>query len=289
MLVGTHLYDGNGDATRRQQFAMSWLQRLPGVEGLNVQFRSQPCSPGPGIETLASLEQDSFRTAGPGKQRKPLTREIFDTLADVARARGHRYFAYVNSDIIVLPDAIEVIERLGRETYAISRHDIAPGSAPSLDGGELLTSGLDMFVISIDWWKRHRRRFRPYVVGDACWDNVYTAIMMCHSDGVILNRERMILHERHAASRHDSTATARYNGFMAALDARYFSLWCLYWTRLEQIRASGASERDEQALRDEVFVWQPSAVSAVRQTVRSLQARLQFRRLQSQWAASESR
>ena len=290
MLVGTHLYDGDSDAARRQQFAMSSLQGLDGVEFLNVQFRAQPWATLPGIETVACLEQDSLRTAGPGKRRKPLTRELFDALADAASARGHDRFAYVNSDIIVLPEALEIVERLGRETYGISRHDIPTGSPPAADRGELLTSGVDMFVIACGWWRRHRRRFRPYVVGDACWDNVYTAIMMCHSNGLILNRERLILHERHAAQWHDGTASARYNGFMAALDARYFALWCQYWDRLEQLRSVGVSERDEQALRDEVFVWRRSATDAVRQAIRNLRARMQFRRIQAAWAeASESR
>ena len=129
--------------------------------------------------------------------------------------------------------------------------------------------------------QRHRRRFRPYVIGDACWDNVYTAVMMCHSDGIILNRERLILHERHETLWNDGTPSARYNGFMAALDARYFALWCEYWDRLEQGRARGVSAGEETRLRDEVFVWRPSASEALRQSVRAVRARLRFRRLRA--------
>jgi hypothetical protein len=116
------------------------------------------------------------------------------------------------------------------------------------------------------------------VIGDTCWDNVYTAVMMCHSDGLILNREPLILHERHQALANDTTITARYNGFLAALDSRYFSLWCEYWDRLEQARAQGVSAAGQRALREEVFVWRRSAKAALRQSIRSARARLHFRR-----------
>ena len=45
----------------------------------------------------------------------------------------------------------------------------------------MVTAGQDMFVVSVQWWQRNRSRFRPYILGEACWDNVYTAVMMCHS------------------------------------------------------------------------------------------------------------
>jgi hypothetical protein len=277
MLVGMHIYNGDAGAMRRQQAAVSALARLSGVEGLNVQFRAGLSAALPGIETMAALDQDSMTTVSLAGRRKPLTRELFEVFASVAADRGHRYFAYINSDIIVLPAVLDAVERLARETYAVSRHDV--DHAADAKDGTLLTSGLDMFVLSCDWWQRHRRRFRSYVVGDACWDNVYSAIMMCHSDGVILNRDRLILHERHAALWHDESATARYNGYMAALDARYFSLWCEYWERLEQARRTGASAAQEQALRDEVFVWRRSAADAVQQSIRGVRAWLKFRRV----------
>ena len=50
------------------------------------------------------LTQDSNAIAGPGRRAKPITREVFDVLAGLASTRGHRYFAYINSDIVVLQD-----------------------------------------------------------------------------------------------------------------------------------------------------------------------------------------
>jgi hypothetical protein len=275
MIVGTSVYEGEPAAMRRQQHAMAALLRLPGVQAVNVQFQKEPWVSVSGVEMLPALLGDSVTAAGPGGRRKPLTREFFDVLARVATARGHHYFAFVNSDVLVLPAALEALAREVRQTYAISRHDI-----DRLDGdvarSTVLTAGIDMFVVSAEWWRRHCRRFRPYVIGDACWDNVYTAVMMCHSDGIILNREPLILHERHQTLWNDTTSTARYNGFLAALDGRYFSLWCEYWDRLERARAQGVSAAGQRALRDEVFVWRRSAKAALQQSVRSVRARLQF-------------
>jgi hypothetical protein len=274
MLVGLHAY--SAASMRRQQAAVEALSTLGGVEGLNVQFLKAPWTSLPGIETLPALAVDSIAVAGPGRRPKPLTRELFDVLARIAEVRGHRYFAYINSDIVVLPAAVEAIDRDRLDTYAISRHDVDDIRHHGSDGTPL-TSGVDMFVMDLAWWERHRRRFRPYVIGDACWDNVYTALMMCHSNGVILNRDRLVLHERHQAVWNDTTATARYNGFLAALDARYFSLWCEYWNQLERGRADGASAADEEALRERVFLWRRSPAAALRQSVRSVRARLRFR------------
>jgi hypothetical protein len=277
MIVGTQVHEGDAAAVRRQQSAVAALSRLPGVQAVNVQFQKEPWVDVPGIEMMPALLHDSATAAGSPGRRKPLTRELFDVLARVAAVRGARYFAFVNSDILILPAALEALEREVRQTYAISRYDVDDLVA-DVGGGTLLTAGIDMFVMSVDWWRRHCHRFRSYVIGDACWDNVYTAVMMCHSDGLIFNRERLILHERHASPWHDATTiTARYNGFLAALDARYFSLWCEYFDRLEEARAQGVSAAGQRALRDEVFVWRRSATAALRQSARNTRAWLSFR------------
>jgi hypothetical protein len=218
---------------------------------------------------------------GVSGRRRPLSREVFDALAQHAAAHGLTYFAFINSDIVVTQDAVAEVVRRGRETYAISRHDIGEGVPV-----EPITAGVDMFVAAVVWWGRHRRRFRPYIVGESCWDNVYTAIMMCHSDGVILNRDPLILHPRHEALWRDEAPAARYNGLLAALDARYFSLWASYWRRLHAARARGASAGEEEAIRHAVFVWRRSAPVAVRQGLRNVRALWRYRRLQAEWRSA---
>lgn len=283
MLIGLTAYGGDAAAMRRQHLAAEGLLRLADVEAVNVQFRSRPPATLTGIETLPVLSQDSLLIAGPGRRCKAMTREVFDVLAETASARGHEQFCYINSDIVVLPAAIGTIARLSRQTLAISRHDV--DSVDDLRGAAPLTAGIDMFVMSVAWWRRHANRFRPYVIGDGCWDNVYTAIMMCHSDGVVLNRDPLILHVRHETLWNDQTASARYNGFMAALDARYFNVWCQYWERLNLARRRGATPGEELELQEEMFVWRPSAAEAVRQSLRSVRAHWRFHRLRSLAAA----
>jgi len=279
MLIGLNAHPADGEAMRRQEQAGRQLTKLRDVQAVNLQFRTGPQTRLAEIESLAELVQDSTVIAGPGRRSKPITRELFEVLARLASARGHRYFAYINSDIVVRPEAIDVVEKERRETYAICRHDV--DSIEDMRDAAPLLAGIDMFVFSVDWWNRHRRRFRPYIVGDACWDDVYTAVMMCHSDGVILNRDPLILHERHPTAWNDATSSASYNGLLAALDARYFDLWCTYFYRLEKARAAGVSQDVEQRLREEVFVWRPSAAEAIKQSLRSLRARWRFHRLRA--------
>src|SRR5687767_14094280 len=109
MLLGMHIYQGDAATMSRLEGALAALPVLPGVEALNVQFRVQPWVTLPGIEMMPALEQDSITAAGSGGRRKPLTRELFEVLARTAADRGHRYFAYINSDIVILPAALDQV------------------------------------------------------------------------------------------------------------------------------------------------------------------------------------
>lgn len=283
MLIGIQLYNADALTMRRQRCAVEALRRLDGVDAVNVQFRWVTACSLPGIETAALLERDSLLVTGARGKRKPLAREMFDVLAARAAAGGHSHFAFINADIVVTPKAIEEIRTAERECYVIARtdvEDIATGAGAS----EMpLSSGLDMFVVSTEWWAANRRRFRDYAIGEMCWDCVYAAVMMCHAQTAILNRHALIFHERHAPTWHEPTPAARYNGMLAALDSRYFSQWVGYWERLEAMRARGASEAEEQALQRDAFVWRPSAYQAARQIVRSVRARRGYRRLRAEW------
>ena len=280
MLVGINLFEGDEGAMRRQAAACEALLAVEGIEPVNVQFAHGARRTHAALRTLAALLNDSTLATGATGRRKPLTTEVFNLLAGEAAGRGHRYFSYLNSDIVVTRSLFERIADGWKETYSISRWDVN-----GRGGGKMVTAGQDMFVVSVDWWSRHQARFKPYVIGEACWDNVYTAIMLCHSNGTLLNREPLILHEQHEAPWRDASPTARYNGFLAALDSRYFSLWVRYWHRLEQLRAAGAVPSDEDRLAREVFVWRRSAPDAIRQFVRNARARHRYRQLRAEWTA----
>lgn len=268
---------------RRQAAACEALATLDGIKAVNLQFTQRYLRQDPRISTLKTLAVDStVVTRSPGRV-KPIALEMFDQLAAAAEVNRCRYFAYINSDIIVTPALVQLVQSGDKETYAVSRCDV--GGA---EDDCIVTSGQDMFVVSVQWWQSNRVRFRPYVLGEACWDNVYTAIMMCHSDGALLNRDPLVLHERHATLWRDTTPTARYNGYLAALDARYFHLWSQYWHRLEALRASGTSESAEVDLAHATFVWRRSASGAMRQLIRSARARQRYRRLRAEWLAAPS-
>jgi hypothetical protein len=283
MLIGLSLHEGDQDAVRRQSAACAALVGLDGIEAVNLQFTSGASLSDSRLPTLRALNTDSTQMAGSSGRRKPIAREMFDVLSSEAAARSHRYFAYINADIVVTRALVHEIGCGGRESYAVSRCDVGPGTPD-----RMVTSGQDMFVMSVSWWQRNRLRFRPYILGEACWDNVYTAVMMCHSQGVLLNRHPLILHERHPTAWRDATPAARYNGLLAALDARYFDRWAQYWHRLEQLRAAASPSSVEDQLARDMFVWKRSAPEALRHVVRSARARWRYHRLRAEWMTQPS-
>lgn len=279
MLIGLNLYEADAATMRRQTAACEALLALPTVEPLNLQFEDSVWQGDSRITTVPSLVRDSIQVTGAEGRRRPLSSDIFDLLASEALARGHQYFAYINSDIVVTPALVERVGQEPHDTYVVSRCDVDETGGAR----RMVTAGQDMFVVSAAWWQRERARFRPYIIGEACWDNVYTAIMMCHSNGIVLNREPLILHEQHPAIWRNEAPAARYNGFLAALDARYFSMWSQYWHRLDQLRTAEATAAEEMATAREVFVWRRSAPDALRQLVRNARAHRRFRRLKAEW------
>jgi hypothetical protein len=271
VLLGTQFYDGPPDAMRRQAQSADALRRLTGVVPVNVQWRDERCER-PGVETLPILARDGRMLTGIPGRRKPIAVDLLDALAGAAAERHLRHFALVNADIIVRQRAIDRIHGEGRETYAFSRMNV------DVSGRELgLTlQGIDMWAFDVTWWARHRHRFRPYILGEFCFDVVFAAIMMTHGDGAISNRDRDICHEDHPAQA--AGAHAEYNYYLAALDAPYFTLWVEYWRALKSAREAGASEADEYALMKRMFVRRRSLAAALWHAGRSLRARWRYQR-----------
>lgn len=270
LLLGTQFYDGAPDALRRQQQAAAALGHLRGVTPINLQWRDEICER-PGVETLAVLTRDAPGVTGLPGRRKPIVPEMLDALAHEASARRLRYFALVNGDIVVTERAIDRVLTGGKQTYAFSRMNVDE-SGQHLG---LTLQGIDMLAFEVPWWLANRRRFRPYILGEPCFDVVFTAIMMCHGDGAICNRDGEIRHENHP--NHPFGAYADYNHYLAALDAPYFSIWVKYWHALVRARARGAPEAEEQALLRATFVWRPSIASALWHAGRCARARWRYR------------
>jgi hypothetical protein len=237
--IGTRYYPAAAAAERRQRLSRDSLLALPDVHRVNLQFTDETFRP-EGFETRAVLGRDSLTETGRGGVRKPIVSEMFDALADAAAAHGARYFVYLNADIEVSPAAISRIERGGRDAYAFCRMDLAPGSRAE---HSVLLLGLDMFAVDVDWWRRERRRFRPYIAGESLWDNVYAAIVCSHGRAEIVDESPGIFHEQHPAG-WGGGPFADYNGYLAALDAPYFSRWAHYLAGLQAELAAGPVDRD---------------------------------------------
>ncbi len=269
VLLGTHIHPATGDAARRQIRAMAVLRDLCPMPPVNLQFADRgELQEFDGFDTLFVLQQDSNNVSGRPGVRKPVVSELFTRLAEAALERGARYFGFTNSDIVFTPAAIERAQQGDRPTYLFARTDFEPGTERDT---RPLIYGTDVFVVEATWWLSHRRRFRPYIVGEGCWDNVYTAQLLCWAGGLLLNREPLVRHEAHPVMWQESPF-GKHNGYLAALDRMYFTRWAIYADRLESLRGpSGglASAEAEMQLQTDVFQrWRPTVVNHLVQLLR---------------------
>jgi len=271
------VHPAEGNAARRQRRAMTILRGVSPRPPVNLQFRDRrSLQDVEGFETLAVLDHDATTVSGRAGVRKPLVSEMFTRLAERAASVGARYFAFTNSDIIFTPAAIERVLRGDHRVYAFSRTDVDAGT--ELDLSPLL-HGVDAFAVEARWWLDHRSRFRPYVVGESLWDNVYAAQLLCWAGGVLLNREPLVRHEVHAIVWKDSPF-AEHNGILAALDRMYFSRWVLYANRLDTLRreAGGLADAgEEMRVQQEAFSgWSPDVGDRVLHALRVAKLRLRL-------------
>ena len=280
--IGTRYYPAEPDSERRQARSRASLLSLGAVVPVNLQFADETFTPD-GFRTLPILRRDSRTITGAnGGARKPIMSEMFDALAGVARAEGCRYFAYLNADIEVTPAALEMVLRENRDAYAFSRMNLDPATGAEV-GVEVF--GLDMFVVDAAWWARERRRFRPYVAGEGCWDNVYASMICAHGRGEVVNDRPGIFHERHPTVWHASPF-AEYNGYLAALDAPYFSRWCHYATRVNEARKAGTPLDARRLAHEMLGEARLSLRETARHAARQLRARFRYARSRTSRAAA---
>lgn len=272
LLLGVNAFPASGDAARRQSSALETWRRLDGVRLANLGWPGDVLEVD-GFATHPVLRHDSRTVTGRPGPRKPIVGEAFDRLAEIAAAEGCRWFAYANSDIAWTQGAVDAVVRGGRQVYAFSRGDVHPETGRVM---EMVAAGVDAFVVDVAWWGANRRRFRPYIGGEPIWDNVYTAILLRHGDGVLLNREPLVRHERHPAGEWTRSPFAPYLGYLAALDSLYFTRWAVYHDRLLEMRARGASLDEEEALQRDVFRGRISPAARLKHVGRALRARVRW-------------
>lgn len=272
-VIGTHFHPGGGDVQRRQQMCQESLRRLTGTCLVNLQFPDGWRMDVEGFETAAILRTDSIKASGRKGVRKPVVSELCDRLAEQARTRGAAYFCALNSDIVVSPALLERVLATPADVCIFSRMDFSAETGQDLG---MFSGGQDCFVFRTAWWFANRARFRPYVIGEAFWDNIFTAVALAHGRAVLFNRAGLIRHEEHPRVWRESPF-ASYNRYLASLDTLYLDLWHAYLRRLAELRAAGASEAEESALQRECFRFQPSAAARLWQKGRSLKAFLRYR------------
>jgi len=248
ILLGTSVSGKGGDTAGREAAAQAALAQRTAegmAIGVNLAFCDEPPVAGP-LESISALSRDARTVTGRQGPRKPIVSEMLDVLCDIAEARNGPRVGVVNGDIVVTPEAIDRIAALHLPAIAVSRTDV--GGAPE----EMMLYGVDMFVVDTAFWRRHRRRFGAYILGEGVWDNVYAAVALCHG-GVLLNRERLLLHQRHPSTTGNSPFAVYIHG-LAARDRAYFTRWCTYAAHAETLRARGGTMDEELALQRAVFV-----------------------------------
>jgi hypothetical protein len=248
VILGTHIYPANGAAAGRMRRALDGWAQLSGVRLINLQFADDP-SPEvhPAFETHAVLRHDSRSVTGASGPRKPIVRELLDHLVDAADG-GAPYAGFSNADILISPKAIARVRDGGDEAVVFSRMDIDATGVPL---GEFF-SGQDTLFVRPHAYRHVRRRLRAYVVGEMPWDVVYTSILLTHVRTSLVNRGDDCRHVFHETTWVDSPF-ASHAWRLARQDWTYCARWYRYYYGAKAMRAGGAPEADEEALRGSVF------------------------------------
>ena len=272
--IGAQFYPSDAAGDRRQARCRAALLQLDGVVLINLQFADGGAELN-GFRTVRALRRDSRTVTGlTAGARKPIVAEMFDVLAGVARAEGCRYFAYLNADIEVTAAALDIIRAGDRDGVAFSRMDVDPETGAEL-GVQIF--GLDLFAIDAQWWQRERHRFRSYIAGEQCWDNVFAAILCAHGRGEVVSQRPGIFHQAHPTVWNDSPF-AEHNGFLATLDAPYFSRWCQYAARVQESLQAGTPIDCRRVAADTLEDARLSARETITHAARQLRARLKHAR-----------
>ena len=183
---------------------------------------------------------------------------MFDLLAQEALAAGNDIFLFSNSDILMTPETIAAIQAAAAEgckAQVFSRMDFDGQTGSDTT---MVYHGQDSFAVDARWWMENRWRFRPYVIGETSWDNVFMAVMVSHAPTRLHNRATLTRHEKHEIIWYHSPFRA-HNLLLLTLDSYYHEDWCRYCDGLRVLRAGGGvgDEAQEEALRRDSFRLRP--------------------------------
>ncbi len=259
LLLGTHYHPAGATGLRRQAAARASLLQLRRVELVNLQFPDAVIEVS-GVPTVPELHSDSIKATGHNGVRKPIGSECFQRLSEQAEQQGCEYFAWVNADIHVTQAAVDRVLESELDAVIFTRMDFSGVTGTDT---RPFWGGQDMFAFRVNWWKENAHRFRPYVNSEAYWDNVYTAVTLCHGRSELLNRSGLIRHEEHPRAWAQSPF-ADYNFRLASLDCAYYRMWDRYERRVLALLGEGSYEAAEPALQQRIFRWPPPVPELLR-------------------------
>lgn len=257
--LGSNSYVAKGDDARRQLAAQDSWRTLPDVDLVDLQFAHRPeVLELSGFRCVPKLRYDSGRLTGAEGRRKPIVSEMFDLLAREALAAGNDLFMFSNSDVLLTPETIAAVHAAaedGCQAQVFSRMDFDGKTGADI---AMVYQGQDAFAVDALWWMENRWRFRPYIIGETSWDNVYTAILVCHARTRLHNRTTLARHEEHEVVWYDSPFRA-HNLLLLTLDSFYHGDWCRFCDALRVLRPGdlAADETQEEALRRASFRLRP--------------------------------
>ena len=241
----------------RQRRGMASLLRLSRCHTVNLQFASRWKNiEYPGVETLPVLNSDSCAASGVAGVRKPLLSELFSRLAQVARTRGIPYFGFINSDVILLREMIEEVNRGRHECYMASRKDM-DAEGKLADG--YLVQGVDLWIMSVGFHEREGWRLPAAIVGEFGGDNLCASIALTHGDGFLINHRTVCLHETHE-NRWINSPFAEYNHLQCIRQGYYFSAWARYIAAISAQNAINQSDAEVRRLQQSCFGRKPGWV-----------------------------
>ncbi len=187
-------------------------------------------------------------------KKLPLVRDLFDQASAVAEIHGCEWFAVANADIILTNEWKSRVKKLlqgEEEIFIFARTDLDRDSEGTLNQNpKLFHRGQDLYLCRVKTWEKIRHHFHSYILGEAYWDNIFTALFLTYAKGyLVLDQLGLCLHERHSKSWGESQLH-RHNLFLAngpdiisTLRWKYFHLGLL-------LRAEDAGRSlDEQELR----------------------------------------
>jgi hypothetical protein len=146
------------------------------------------------ISVIRKLKRNSSSILNTDK-KLPFVNDIFDVLCEHSKD----YFVFCNSDIILSQQLINHIILNDIEALGISRIEIPPirSLIETFTPIRMEPSGFDCWVVSKNWWLKHRHLFKDYLLGRPYFDVHYTLLMLLNSNNIYISNQYLIYHIMH--------------------------------------------------------------------------------------------